>query len=163
MLNSTHPTVAKIRREEEATGKILPVDKTIGADGKARKQPAKRSAKPETATKQDDDQAVVTVSDVTTPTQGRSWRVRARDEAGGEWSNGVRCASVAEASRYLTHHAVPILWKEATLTELCVVPSGDDSNVQFERNKKGQLSRLLFEDGYCYLFGWERAPLKAAP
>jgi hypothetical protein len=32
----SHPTVAKARQEAEATGKLLPVDRRIGADGKAR-------------------------------------------------------------------------------------------------------------------------------
>jgi ParB-like chromosome segregation protein Spo0J len=40
-VNASHPTVAKARREAEATGKALPVEKRTGADGKARKQPAK--------------------------------------------------------------------------------------------------------------------------
>jgi ParB-like chromosome segregation protein Spo0J len=40
----SHPTIAKARREAEATGKALPVDKRLGSDGKARKQPAKRKA-----------------------------------------------------------------------------------------------------------------------
>jgi len=35
----SHPTIAKARRAAEATGKALPVDKRVGADGKARKQP----------------------------------------------------------------------------------------------------------------------------
>jgi hypothetical protein len=41
----SHPTIAKARRKAEATGKALPVDKRVGADGKARKQPAKKPAK----------------------------------------------------------------------------------------------------------------------
>jgi hypothetical protein len=39
---TSHPTVAKVRREAEATGKVLPVAKRTGKDGKKRKQPAKR-------------------------------------------------------------------------------------------------------------------------
>jgi hypothetical protein len=39
----SHPTIAKARRKAEATGKALPVAKRVGADGKARKQPAKKS------------------------------------------------------------------------------------------------------------------------
>jgi ParB-like chromosome segregation protein Spo0J len=38
----SHPTIAKARQEAEATGKALPVAKRTGADGKARKQPAKK-------------------------------------------------------------------------------------------------------------------------
>jgi hypothetical protein len=38
----SHPTIAKARRGAEATGKALPVAKRVGADGKARKQPAKK-------------------------------------------------------------------------------------------------------------------------
>jgi len=38
----SHPTIAKARRTAEATGKALPVDKRVGADGKARKLPAKK-------------------------------------------------------------------------------------------------------------------------
>jgi ParB-like chromosome segregation protein Spo0J len=45
-IKSSHPTVAKARREAEATGKALPVEKRVGADGKARKQP-ERKAKPD--------------------------------------------------------------------------------------------------------------------
>ena len=37
-------TVAKVRRELEATSEIPKLEKTVGADGKARKQPAKRRA-----------------------------------------------------------------------------------------------------------------------
>jgi hypothetical protein len=40
---TTHPTIAKARRQAEATGKALPVEKRTGADGKARKQPAKKA------------------------------------------------------------------------------------------------------------------------
>jgi hypothetical protein len=39
---TTHPTIAKARRQAEATGKALPVEKRAGADGKVRKQPARR-------------------------------------------------------------------------------------------------------------------------
>jgi hypothetical protein len=39
----THPTIAKARRTAEATGKALPVDKRTGADGKARRRPAKKA------------------------------------------------------------------------------------------------------------------------
>jgi hypothetical protein len=42
---TTHPTIAKARRQAEATGKALPVEKRTGADGKARKRPAKKRAK----------------------------------------------------------------------------------------------------------------------
>jgi hypothetical protein len=38
----SHPTIAKARKQAEATGKALPVEKRVGADGKARKQPAKK-------------------------------------------------------------------------------------------------------------------------
>jgi ParB-like chromosome segregation protein Spo0J len=38
---TTHPTIAKARREAESTGKSLPVEKRTGADGKRRKQPAR--------------------------------------------------------------------------------------------------------------------------
>jgi hypothetical protein len=41
----SHPTIAKARKQAEATGKALPVEKRTGADGKARKQPAKKSTK----------------------------------------------------------------------------------------------------------------------
>jgi hypothetical protein len=34
--------VGKVRKAKEATGEVSPVDKRVGADGKARKQPAKR-------------------------------------------------------------------------------------------------------------------------
>jgi ParB-like chromosome segregation protein Spo0J len=36
---TTHPTIAKARKQAEATGKALPVEKRTGADGKVRKQP----------------------------------------------------------------------------------------------------------------------------
>jgi hypothetical protein len=50
----THPTIAKARREAEATGKALPVEKRVGADGKARKQPARKpEAKQQPAPKHD--------------------------------------------------------------------------------------------------------------
>jgi hypothetical protein len=41
----SHPTIAKARRKAEATGKALPVEKRVGADGKARKRPAKKAHK----------------------------------------------------------------------------------------------------------------------
>jgi hypothetical protein len=41
----SHPTMAKARREAEATGKALPVAKRVGADGKARARPAKKARK----------------------------------------------------------------------------------------------------------------------
>jgi hypothetical protein len=37
-----HHKVGKIRKEVEATGEVSPVEKRVGADGKARKQPAKK-------------------------------------------------------------------------------------------------------------------------
>jgi hypothetical protein len=40
---TTHPTIAKARKQAEATGKALPVEKRTGADGKARKQPTKKA------------------------------------------------------------------------------------------------------------------------
>jgi ParB-like chromosome segregation protein Spo0J len=39
----SHPTIAKARRKAEATGKTLPVKKRVGADGRARKQPATKA------------------------------------------------------------------------------------------------------------------------
>jgi hypothetical protein len=42
----THPTIAKARQEAESTGKALPVEKRTGADGKTRKQPAKKKTAP---------------------------------------------------------------------------------------------------------------------
>ena len=39
---TTHPTIAKARKQAEATGKTLPVEKRTGADGKRRRQPAKK-------------------------------------------------------------------------------------------------------------------------
>jgi hypothetical protein len=41
----SHPTIAKARKTAEATGKALPVDKRVGADGKARRRPPKKKAK----------------------------------------------------------------------------------------------------------------------
>jgi len=41
----SHPTMAKARREAEATGKALPVAKRVGADGKARARPTKKARK----------------------------------------------------------------------------------------------------------------------
>src|SRR5262249_8388159 len=40
----SHPTMAKARRKAEATGKALPVDKRVGADGKERKKPKPKPA-----------------------------------------------------------------------------------------------------------------------
>jgi hypothetical protein len=45
MTKADHHKVAKIRKEKESTGEISPVDKRVGADGKTRKQPAKKSTK----------------------------------------------------------------------------------------------------------------------
>jgi hypothetical protein len=46
----SRPTVAKARKQGEATGKVLPVEKRAGADGKARKQPARKPTKAPRAT-----------------------------------------------------------------------------------------------------------------
>jgi ParB-like chromosome segregation protein Spo0J len=60
---TTHPTIAKARKQAEATGKALPVEKRTGADGKARKQPAKRGREArearEKARKEADENAAV--------------------------------------------------------------------------------------------------------
>jgi hypothetical protein len=45
-VKADHKTVGAIRKKKEATGEISPVEKRTGADGKVRKQPA-RKAKPE--------------------------------------------------------------------------------------------------------------------
>jgi hypothetical protein len=45
-VKADHKTVGAVRRAQEATGEVSPVDKRVGADGKARTRPAKR-AKPE--------------------------------------------------------------------------------------------------------------------
>jgi hypothetical protein len=44
-----HKTMAKARRKAEATGEASPVEKRVGADGKARKQPVKAPAPPPAA------------------------------------------------------------------------------------------------------------------
>lgn len=41
-VKTDHKTVGSVRAEREATGEISPVEKRVGADGKARKQPAKK-------------------------------------------------------------------------------------------------------------------------
>jgi ParB-like chromosome segregation protein Spo0J len=40
MLKTEHKKVGRVRKAEEATGAVAPVEKRIGGDGKARKQPA---------------------------------------------------------------------------------------------------------------------------
>jgi hypothetical protein len=50
-VKADHKTVAKARKKAEATGEVSPVEKRTGADGKARKQPAKKTAKQELAAK----------------------------------------------------------------------------------------------------------------
>src|SRR5262245_21985724 len=40
----SHPTIAKVRRAAEATGKALPVEKRVGGDGRARKRPMRKPA-----------------------------------------------------------------------------------------------------------------------
>jgi hypothetical protein len=42
MIKADHKTVGAVRAKKEATGEISPVEKRVGADGKARKQPAKK-------------------------------------------------------------------------------------------------------------------------
>jgi len=42
----SHPTIAKARRAAEATGKALPVEKRVGADGRARARPSHKATKP---------------------------------------------------------------------------------------------------------------------
>src|SRR5262249_15998239 len=45
-----HKTIAKARRKAESTGESSPVEKRVGADGKARKRPVRMKAtKPERA------------------------------------------------------------------------------------------------------------------
>jgi hypothetical protein len=41
-VKADHKTVGSVRAEREATGELSPVEKRTGADGKARKQPAKK-------------------------------------------------------------------------------------------------------------------------
>jgi hypothetical protein len=48
---TTHPTIAKARKQAEATGKALPVEKRTGADGKARKRPTKEAREQQSAPK----------------------------------------------------------------------------------------------------------------
>jgi hypothetical protein len=43
---TAHTTVARARKRAEATGAVAPVEKRTGADGKARKQPAKKKTAP---------------------------------------------------------------------------------------------------------------------
>jgi ParB-like chromosome segregation protein Spo0J len=52
----SHPTIAKARRKAEATGKALPVEKRVGADGKARRQPAKKAKRKLTRRQQQEEQ-----------------------------------------------------------------------------------------------------------
>jgi hypothetical protein len=42
MVKADHKTVGAVRADLQSTGEISPVEKRVGADGKARKQPAKR-------------------------------------------------------------------------------------------------------------------------
>ena len=42
MAKADHKTVGAVRKAKEATGEISPVERRVGADGKARKQPAKK-------------------------------------------------------------------------------------------------------------------------
>jgi hypothetical protein len=77
----SHPTIAKARRAAEATGKALPVDKRTGADGKARRRPATKRAKPKSEA----------TSKITAPTKATSPPARARQDIGP--------ASTAEVER----------------------------------------------------------------
>ncbi len=45
-VKADHKTVGAIRRAKESTGEVSPVAKRVGADGKARKQPAKKKTAP---------------------------------------------------------------------------------------------------------------------
>ena len=42
MIKADHKTVGAVRAQKEATGEISPVEKRVGKDGRARKQPAKK-------------------------------------------------------------------------------------------------------------------------
>src|SRR5262245_38989950 len=42
-VKADHKTVASVRAEKEATGEVSPVEKRVGKDGKARKQPTKKA------------------------------------------------------------------------------------------------------------------------
>jgi ParB-like nuclease family protein len=50
-VKADHKTVGAVRRAKEATGEVSPVEKRTGADGKARKQPAKKAPKVAAAAK----------------------------------------------------------------------------------------------------------------
>jgi flagellin-specific chaperone FliS len=53
-VKADHHKVAKVRHQLESTGEVAPVEKTVGADGKARKQPSKKPERnPVEATKDD--------------------------------------------------------------------------------------------------------------
>jgi hypothetical protein len=47
-VKADHKTVASVRAEKEAAGEIPQLEKTVGEDGKARQQPAKKNRKPGT-------------------------------------------------------------------------------------------------------------------
>jgi ParB-like chromosome segregation protein Spo0J len=78
----SHPTIAKARRAAEATGKALPVDKRTGADGKARRRPATKRAKPKSEATSKIDKLFDELFFDTAPTKATSPPARARQDIG---------------------------------------------------------------------------------
>ena len=78
----SHPTIAKARRAAEATGKALPVDKRTGADGKARRRPATKRAKPKSEATSKIDKLFDELFFDTAPTKATSPLARARQDIG---------------------------------------------------------------------------------
>jgi hypothetical protein len=160
-LNDDHKKVGRVREALESTGALPQLEKTVGKDGKARK--AKATPVVDDGEDDDIDDVVtgVTIEDfplAPDPDGPRSWRVEAKDDAGGTWSNGVRLATKEEAALYLGN-PVWVLRNDATLIELRVVPSEDEANVSSDYNQNGQLNgRVRFQHGQCYLLGWGRNP-----
>jgi len=94
----SHPTIAKARRAAEATGKALPVDKRTGADGKARRRPATKRAKPKSEATSKIDKLFDELFFDTAPTKATSPPARARQDIGPASTGEVErlCARIDE-------------------------------------------------------------------
>jgi hypothetical protein len=178
-INADHKTVGTVRKEQEATGEVSPVEKRVGADGKAHRQPASRprprarTPAPQDAAKADaaKGDAAVTPDGTVTPDA---------EPAVTETRNGIGPTSAGETAHELARLEEP----EAELVRLrrlnialeseveesdirpprCAASRNSRRDVEkhyatlsFEELAALPLRNLAHRDG-CHLFEWTSAP-----
>ena len=174
----SHPTMAKARREAEATGKALPVGKRVGADGKARKQPARKAgertvrrdlgaanAAPDNGGDATGGKAAAPSKAEPPPTSSeRSWRGELTTDHGGRLVNGARFKTKTEAALWVIRSAEDMLsplWRPMLrkaghepriIVMTRVLASGDVANcdMRLPKGHRGE-ANVYFRHGECHL------------